>query len=46
MLLGVFYPASLLLIRLGMMVFVRLLWFSEALSRQRRQTDRLSSTQR
>jgi hypothetical protein len=40
-LLGVFYPPSLLLMLLVVMVFVGLLWFSVVLSRQRRQIDRL-----
>jgi len=39
--LGVFYPPSLLLMLLVVMVFVGLLWFSVVLSRQRRQIDRL-----
>ena len=40
-LLGVFYPPSLLLMLLVVMVFVGLLWFSVVLSRQRRQIDHL-----
>ena len=40
-LVGVFYPPSLLLMLLVMMVFVGLLWFSVVLSRQRRQIDHL-----
>jgi hypothetical protein len=40
-LIGVFYPPSLLLMFLVVMVFVGLLWFSVVLSRQRRQIDRL-----
>ena len=40
-LIGVFYPPSLLLMLLVVMVFVGLLWFSVVLSRQRRQIDRL-----
>lgn len=40
-LLGVYYPPSLLLMLLVVMVFVGLLWFSVVLSRQRRQIDRL-----
>ena len=40
--LGVFYPPSVLLLLLGILVFVVLLWFSVVLSRQRSQIERLT----
>lgn len=40
--LGVFYPPSVLLLLLGILVFIALLWFSVVLSRQRRQIERLT----
>jgi hypothetical protein len=40
--LGVFYPPSLLLLSLVLIVFGGLLWLSVVLSRQRRQIERLT----
>jgi hypothetical protein len=40
--LGVYYPPSVLLMALGVMVFLALLWLTVALSGQRRQIERLT----
>jgi len=40
--LGVFYPPTVILLLLGILVFVAMLWFSVVLSRQRRQIERLT----
>jgi len=40
--LGVYYPPSVLLMALGVLVFLALLWLTVVLSRQRRQIERLT----
>lgn len=40
--LGVYYPPTVMLLLLGILVLAVLLWFSVVLSRQRRQIDRLT----
>lgn len=40
--LGVFYPPTVMLLLLGILVLAVLLWFSVVLSRQRRQIERLT----